>query len=119
MSLTGYPDQYSTGSGVAFQYQTVCYGRDTFAYYDTYPGAALRFMDYLIRLHPGLRKYDVDGSRHMNLTEYRAMREAHDAAPNPNPNPNLNRKLAQVKAKLFARHLTLTLNLRHGDMRVP
>ena len=36
MSLTGYPDQYSTGSGVAFQYQTVCYGRDTFAYYDTY-----------------------------------------------------------------------------------
>ena len=81
VSLTGYPGQYSTNSGTAFQYQTVCYGRDTFAYYDTYPGAALRFMDYLIRLHPDLRKYDLDGNRTMDLTEYRAMRDIHDATP--------------------------------------
>ena len=81
VSLTGYADQYSTNSDVAFQYQAVCYGRDTFAYYDTYPGAALVFMDYLIRLHPDLRKYDLDSNRHMNLTEYQAMRDTHDAEP--------------------------------------
>ena len=81
VSLTGYPGQYSTNSGTAFQYQAVCYGRDTFAYYDTYPGAALRFMDYLVRLHPDLRKYDLDGNRHMNFTEYQAMRDTHDAKP--------------------------------------
>ena len=41
----------------------------------------MRFMDYLIRLHPDLRKYDLDGNRTMDLTEYRAMRDIHDATP--------------------------------------
>ena len=81
VSLTGYADQYSSGSDVTFQYQALCYARDTWAYYDTHPGAALRIMDFLIRLHPPLRKYDVDGNRAVNQTEYQAMRDAHDAEP--------------------------------------
>ena len=66
---------------MTFQYQALCYARDTWAYYDTHPGAALRIMDFLIRLHPPLRKYDVDGNRAVNETEYQAMRDAHDAEP--------------------------------------
>ena len=81
VSLNGYFDQFSTGSAVTFQYQSLCYGRDTLAYYDSYPGAIIPVMTYLMRVHPELKKYDVDGNQYINQTEYQALRVAHDAEP--------------------------------------
>lgn len=79
VSLNGYFDQFSTGSAVTFQYRALCYGRDTLEYYEAYPGSIMRVMTYLMKIHPELKKYDVDGNMYINQTEYQALRAAHDA----------------------------------------
>ena len=81
VSLNGYFDQFSSSGAVTFQYQHLCYGRDTFEHYESYPGAVNDVMDYLMRIHPELKKYDIDGDRRVNETEYQAMRATHDAEP--------------------------------------